>query len=345
MKQKIENILKIIRSLHKEMDSYEYITPISSPTDSISNVINRPIKNRLYINDQTIDSDSSASPTLVRRRLEFTDISYSPPNNNFDYNQLDTVGECGICYDRLPLRSNHIFTVCGHLFCVKCLFNWNNSSATCPLCRENLYDNVFIDDELHMLNDSYNENTHEIIIRGLDRYIYDDDGIDWTNSVVLDDDVMLLTDEEKYQLRLDRSITMGLVCRSLFSEYLFKNIDFKGEIYHTFIPRIDYINLLSNSIENLKLFEFVLSRNTIYDGSEMNFFGYILEISVIDVLNSEIEENITWSSTHEYCFKVNVFNPNKCSYNVDIGTFETKNLIFRFSEIRRMYYISHVLYR
>lgn len=45
------------------------------------------------------------------------------------------VGECNICYDLLPVRSNHVFTVCGHLFCVKCLLRWWDTSSSCPMCR------------------------------------------------------------------------------------------------------------------------------------------------------------------------------------------------------------------
>jgi hypothetical protein len=51
------------------------------------------------------------------------------------------------------MYSNHIFTVCGHLFCVKCLLNWNNNSSTCPLCREKLYDNITVFSEDDYIDD------------------------------------------------------------------------------------------------------------------------------------------------------------------------------------------------
>ena len=50
------------------------------------------------------------------------------------------VGQCGVCYTNLPLRANHMFTLCGHLFCVRCILKWWNSSTTCPICRAELYD-------------------------------------------------------------------------------------------------------------------------------------------------------------------------------------------------------------
>ncbi len=50
------------------------------------------------------------------------------------------IGECGICYDPLQERTNHVFTMCGHLFCLRCLLKWWDTSTTCPMCREELYE-------------------------------------------------------------------------------------------------------------------------------------------------------------------------------------------------------------
>ncbi len=44
-----------------------------------------------------------------------------------------------MCYMNLPLRSNHIFTMCGHLFCVRCLLKWWDTAITCPICRAELF--------------------------------------------------------------------------------------------------------------------------------------------------------------------------------------------------------------
>ncbi len=51
-----------------------------------------------------------------------------------------SVGECGVCYAKLPLRANHVFTLCGHLFCTRCLLKWWDTSTTCPICRAEIYD-------------------------------------------------------------------------------------------------------------------------------------------------------------------------------------------------------------
>ena len=133
------------------MVSVENKTPNSSPIDN-SYLLNAPIKTS-NINEESPFSES-VSPRLIPRRLDFTEISPSSPRTILDdetrslspisfYNdEFESVGECGVCYEKLPMRSNHIFTICGHLFCVKCLLNWNNNSSTCPLCREKLYDNL-----------------------------------------------------------------------------------------------------------------------------------------------------------------------------------------------------------
>lgn len=330
------------------MVSIEYNTPIHSPGNELQDLTHAPFKItiRSRIDD---DEEESISPRIVNRRLDFFEVS--PSNVSFipfvqDEDRLspvsiepdgETVGECGICYKSLPLRSNHIFTVCGHLFCVNCLFNWNQSSSTCPLCRESLYQNVFVHDRN---DDSFSVSTDdEIITSMLDRFIYDDDGIDWTNSVHEDDDVILLSREEIFQLRHVRRLTITLICRRLYLDSLLSNFDFTGEIEHTFIPRTDYTYISPMDIGYGCIFEFVICRNSQYEGDEKNYFGHITEITVITVENSHLQDHPTWESTHEYCFKVNVFNPNimGMSYDESSGTFDTIPITFRFSDVRRLY--------
>lgn len=54
--------------------------------------------------------------------------------------EQENIGECGICYLELPLRANHVFTLCGHLFCLRCLLKWWDNATTCPICRAEIFD-------------------------------------------------------------------------------------------------------------------------------------------------------------------------------------------------------------
>ena len=50
---------------------------------------------------------------------------------------------CAVCMNVLPAGANRVYTACGHLFCVSCILKWhkvNQTSATCPLCRQRLYE-------------------------------------------------------------------------------------------------------------------------------------------------------------------------------------------------------------
>ena len=93
----------------------------------------------------------SSSAAAIRRNLssEFVfDSSCSPvsfgtssaSSSVVKYTeQTECIGECGVCYSQLPLYANHVFTLCGHLFCLRCLLKWWDNSTTCPLCRAELF--------------------------------------------------------------------------------------------------------------------------------------------------------------------------------------------------------------
>ena len=118
---------------------------------------------RMQMNSRTVARriDFSVSPPSTPRRNVCDDVSVrldpepdrcetSPvPSHETAESVVDgvSVGACSICYDVLPLRANHIYTMCGHLFCVKCLFKWAQQNFTCPMCRKPLYE--VDDDEAH----------------------------------------------------------------------------------------------------------------------------------------------------------------------------------------------------
>jgi hypothetical protein len=335
------------------MTSIDYITPINSPISNLPPILYRVNKNRSMNDSIENDIDNNVSPRITRRRLDFIDIS--PLNNSLHISdddmisispislpadELDSIGECGVCYEKLPLKSNHIFTTCGHLFCVKCLLNWNNTSSTCPLCRENLYDKIISN------NINLNDNVSDDIMfeerhNRLDRYVYDDIDIEWTETVQEDDDVIFISNREITQLREVRHFVITLMQRRMYLNSLLSNIHFDGQIYHSFIPRINYTNLSENEMDKTFLYEFVICRDIFHDGDEINYFGYIHDIQVVEVLFSPFQQNQNWDSNHEYCFKVSAFNPNiiNSTYDDENGLFQTTPMIFRFSEIRRLYSI------
>jgi hypothetical protein len=90
--------------------------------------------------------DFSVSPPSSPRRIEPKSPSveviahHAPPADAPPAEE--SFGECGVCYSDLPARSNHVATVCGHLFCVRCFLRWHLSSTTCPMCRKKLYEGI-----------------------------------------------------------------------------------------------------------------------------------------------------------------------------------------------------------
>jgi hypothetical protein len=320
----------------------------------------------------------------------------------------ESVGECSVCYASLPARSNHVFTKCGHLFCVKCLLVWWDTTSTCAMCRAELLDAQAVpapvivdvlssddggnggDDDiqrwLELERDGYGHGVYFNAALGMaaaaarardddfvggggvnhlparpipiiDQYLYTDDGIHWSSPITNperddDDDEVQLTLNERWNIRLNREIASTLWARLRFREMLFTDVDFLGETFHTFVARRNWIGLGHLDMGNHLMYEFVMNRTCAYNAPvETNFFGYISSIVVVEIdnptpappANVGEEEYSWWENNHEYAFVVRVFSPSASApygmYNVDEGTFEPAELMFRFSDIRRMYLI------
>jgi len=339
--------------------SIEYSTSVHSPRDEAHQEENiSPRIMFLEHSNRHIELQLEVSPLHDARIVSLPEENMSPISLPPSPRIIgETVGDCCICYDALPTRTNHIFTVCGHLFCVKCLFNWNYSSSTCPMCRKSLYENGFVpdggvfimDNEDNEDNDNNDEDdeddTNDFVDHGvgdmLDRYIYDDDGIYWTTYADSDDEVISISQREIDQIRQVRGLVLSIIRRRNYLDSLSgvsSQIRFTGEIIHTFIPRVDYIEMNDNGIGSDHLYEFVLCHNTCYDGDEMNFFGHVVEITVNDVQNTHFQENSNWENTRENCFVVDVFNPYWAgSYNEETAVIVFERMRFRFSNVRRVY--------
>jgi hypothetical protein len=103
------------------------------------------------ISPRVLFSGIESSRRVIRRNLssEFIfDSSCSPVSFGSSSSsssivkyteQTECIGECGVCYSQLPLYANHVFTMCGHLFCLRCLLKWWDNSTTCPICRAELF--------------------------------------------------------------------------------------------------------------------------------------------------------------------------------------------------------------
>lgn len=102
----------------------------------------------------TANTNRSGSGAVIRRNLsadffniETTTSLLSPVSfgtsssvRRVAAGASESIGECGVCYSQLPLHSNHVFTLCGHLFCLRCLLRWWDNATTCPNCRADLFE-------------------------------------------------------------------------------------------------------------------------------------------------------------------------------------------------------------
>lgn len=91
---------------------------------------------------------SDVAVVAAARRLDFDNTELTPVSfASASVAAASTVGDCGVCYNALPARSNHVFTLCGHLFCVRCVLKWWDTNSTCPICRAELFESSVDDDD------------------------------------------------------------------------------------------------------------------------------------------------------------------------------------------------------
>lgn len=94
---------------------------------------------------------SDVAVVAAARRLDFDNTELTPVSfasaSVASASAAASVGDCGVCYNALPARSNHVFTLCGHLFCVRCVLKWWDTNSTCPICRAELFETSASADE------------------------------------------------------------------------------------------------------------------------------------------------------------------------------------------------------
>ena len=266
---------------------------------------------------------------------------------------VETVGECSICYMTLPVRSNHVFTVCSHLYCIKCFLKWWDISSSCPMCR----DEILVLDEVADSNDdidrlsttsSYDEEFFQVRPYQRDTHIlhflYADDGIEWGDPQQDDNNSSVpLSENEITYIRFKRELAIKMIRSHLFQTQVMSIIDFSfsGECYEHFVPRSEYLQLRHNNrMGRENFYEIVTCRREEisygYQIPEANLFGYIINIG-IELVHED----------SEYSFKVEVFDPLVRVWD-DLGVIipsmlESRTILF--SDIRRLYSIhSNILY-
>jgi Ring finger domain len=402
--------MSIVNGLSVSVSVSPHQTPVSSSGNHVSGGPGAPMKKRYEVSAAAVgvidvidvssdeEEEESVSPRVlfpvggggggpsrgVARRLDFyssgewspiplATASASVARKEKEKEEENPVGDCSVCYASLPARSNHVFTLCGHLFCVKCLLRWWDTAITCPICRANILeaaeeasaavavdvsssesdsdnDNDFVgDDNVGGVDDLPHPS-----ITSFNRYLHLDSLVVWSTAAVTDpeedDEAVQLSQDERDNIRWSREIALNLFTRGRFYEMLISNSDFLvNGMVHEFIPKQQWIEIGHDQMGPHLMFEFVMCGTASYNAPmETNFFGYISSIVVVRVerpaarvIGAHAVDD-DWENSHEYAFIVHVFSPVAPygRYDIDDGTFETAELLFRFSDIRRMYSMS-----
>jgi len=91
---------------------------------------------RRNLSADLLNLDTSLSPVSFGTSTSVRNVAAAAAASTAE--KTESIGECGVCYSQLPLRSNHVFTLCAHLFCLRCVLKWWDNATTCPICRAEL---------------------------------------------------------------------------------------------------------------------------------------------------------------------------------------------------------------
>lgn len=279
------------------------------------------------------------------------------------------IGECNVCYKQLPLRANHVFTECGHLFCVKCLLIWDIQSSTCPVCRKPLYekDDIAMDeipadqegyhfdgvydgwdehrDNQYNRDGAYGSSEHDDYTDDsgddgrfdtIDDYLVDD--INWSGIIEEDDLHIPVSENVLCDITNMRKNVEDIIRYQTYTSCLFSAIEFNGEITYNFIKRDEYSHghpyLNNNGFSSEYNYEIILKQQ-IEDRYDSHYFAKITEKKIINVPAGE------WPGgceryTLEYAYVVDLIDTY--DHNNEIVIYK-RNHVVLFRDIRRMYLI------
>ena len=218
------------------------------------------------------------------------------------------IGDCGVCYIPLMPRSNHAFTECGHMFCIKCLLTWHEQSSTCPMCREKLYVKDDADVKEDDAEDSWDGYTDDSGDDGrfdtIDDYLPEE--IEWSGIIEEDDLKISISEDNLSQIRDMRKRILDLFIFQTYTTDLLSPLLFNGEISTILINRIEYKNMLNVYLNGY--YELVLkTRDSVDD--ETHYFGIIIEKKIVNVPQGFYPDGGYMRYTLEYAFEMDVYDP------------------------------------
>ena len=265
----------------------------------------------------------------------------------------ESIGECSVCYDALPLHANHVLTVCSHLFCVKCFIRWccSNLSASCPMCRSPLIAEE--EDEVREEEEEEDEDgtgmSYEYLHMVDDIALVADTSFEMQTDPEHGDYRSRLSIQELDLIQYSRLIVSCVFLKNRFYETLFSTSVWRCRVQHSLIPKAEWLSIWENvplytQRAPSQMFEFVIRRNSESLGNnreEVNVFGYI--IRSIEITDVEIPVS-SGNLRNAFGFSVMVTSPTipLGDHNLIDGTIQTVLLHLQFEHIRRMYYMTSV---
>jgi hypothetical protein len=206
---------------------------------------------------------------------------------------------------------------------------------------------------------------NSLLVPLIDQYLHLDTHLvdQWSTSEYTnpedDDEISDLTEYELELMRYNRLVATAVFLRHRFMETLSSESTWGCDVIHTAIPKTTWKMMWENPATYLcnngpaHMFEFVLRRfGTHTRGFETNMFGYVsnavlvsTENDVVSAENADVDADADdWENTTEYALVVNVFCPSAPfgHYDLSAGLIITTQLTLRFSQIRRMYYVTSV---
>ena len=246
-----------------------------------------------------------------------------------------SIGECGVCYANLPLRKNHVFTLCGHLYCLRCLLKWWDTSSTCPICRAELFDvgpgpgagavglqssDADTDSDTDADTDADTSSVQDPDTTLMEQYLQQDPSAMWSilrlgnTDMIFDDLVIPLSQYELTELRSNREIATSLLARTneLFTGRAAAAVVHRHILQENWVEYFTHDNprMLSDSDNNEIMYEFVIRKQTeISPLYETSLFGTIQDITIVLVEDAQGRDSdvYDWENLHEYAFVAHVF--------------------------------------